>query len=99
MPIHVNKPHRKQRFHRDSISPDFVHDLIQNETDKQRLEQIVHALTTLTKKQRTRFLLHHYHGLSITKIAKLENVQYMTVYESIRCAKRYIMNTLKTNDE
>ena len=62
---------------------------------KKRKQLAVSALDALTPTMRKYYLMHHYDGLSLRKIAKIEGKDKKTIAESIKSAQKIVEKFLR----
>jgi hypothetical protein len=63
--------------------------------DNQRNEKLEQAISELTETMRRRFILYHDCGLTYERIARIENRNIRSVFDSIRAAEEKIREKMK----
>lgn len=90
------KPYSWNNYHLFSVAScedeynKFVERVANEEQENDILQKIYEVLDTCTPKQKERFLLYAVEGLTLEKIAEIQDVDFTSVRQSIKQVKRKI---------
>ncbi|MEX1377674.1 MAG: sigma factor-like helix-turn-helix DNA-binding protein [Eubacteriales bacterium] len=77
---------------RENILKDCSTNIEMKYLEKEIISEILEKLNKLTLKQRKRFLMHYYYGMSLTEISKKEKVSISSIIRTLKQVTKKIEN-------